>query len=77
MRRRNEVDTNKLPDLMPLVSSILGQSGTTLADVRSALQSRGLSEYDIYLTVKGAAITYPHVALVLNEERIPDTEPQR
>lgn len=74
MRRRNEVvDTNALPDLMPLVSSILGQSGTTLDDVRSALQARGLSEYDIYLTVKGAAICYPHVQQVLNES-LPNTE---
>lgn len=75
MRRRIEVvDTNTLPDLMPLVSSILGQSGTTLADVRDALQSRGLSEYDIYLTVKGAAICYPHVQQALNDS-LPDTQP--
>ena len=75
MRRRIEVvDTNALPDLVPLVSSILGQSGTTLADVRSALQARGLSEYDIYLTVKGAAIIYPHVQQVLDES-CPDTQP--
>jgi len=73
MRRRIEVDTNALPDLMPLVSSILGQSGTTLEDVRSALQARGMSEYDIYLTVKGAAITYPHVQQVL-DSTLPDTE---
>ena len=75
MRRKQVIDTNTLPDLMPLVSSILGQSGTTLADVRSALQARGLSEYDIYLTVKGAAICYPHVADVVAEESIPDTLP--
>ncbi len=75
MRRRNEVDTNALPDLMPLVSNICAQSGTTLADVHDALKSRGLSEYDIYLTVKGAAVTYPHVAEVLNDG-IPDTERQ-
>jgi hypothetical protein len=75
MRRRIEVvDTNALPDLIPLVSSILGQSGTTLADVRSALQARGLTEYDIYLTVKGAAIIYPHVRQVLDES-CPDTQP--
>ena len=74
MRRRIEVvDTNTLPDLMPLVSSILGQSGTTLADVRDALQARGLSEYDIYLTVKGAAICYPHVRQVLDDS-LPDTD---
>ncbi len=74
MRRRNEVvDTNALPDLMPLVSSILGQSGTTLDDVRSALQARGLSEYDIYLTVKGAAMIWAHVKDALDES-LPNTE---
>lgn len=69
------VDTNKLPDYMPLVSNILAQSGTTLQDVRAALKERGVSEYDIYLTVKGAAIIWPHVAQVLQDEAIPDTQP--
>lgn len=75
MRRRNEPDPNKLPDYMPLVSNILAQSGTTLQDVRAALKERGVSDYDIYLTVKGAAMCYPHVAQVVEDERTPDTQP--
>lgn len=69
------VDTNALPDYMPLVSNILAVSGNTLQDVRAALKERGVSDYGVYLTVKGAAMCYPHVAQVLQEESIPDTQP--
>jgi hypothetical protein len=64
-------------DMMPRVAKMLGVSGSTIASVRATLLSEGVSEYDIYLTVKGAAMCYPHVADALSEEPIPDTEPQR
>lgn len=73
MRRRIEVDTNALPDMMPRVANMLSVSGSTLESVRNTLKSEGVSEYDIYLTLKGAAITYPHVGEALNEA-IPDTQ---
>lgn len=63
-----------MDDMMPRVAKMLGVSGTTIASVRETLLSEGVSEYDIYLTIKGAAITYPHVRDAL-EEAIPDTEP--
>lgn len=63
-----------MDDMMPRVAKMLGVSGTTIASVRETLLSEGVSEYDIYLTIKGAAITYPHVRDAL-EEAIPDTLP--
>jgi hypothetical protein len=60
-------------DSMPRVAKILGTSGSTLADVHDALKAEGMSEYDIYLTVKGAAMCYPHVREALTEESIPST----
>lgn len=65
-----------LPDLMPRIAKALGVRGSTIAGVRATLLSEGYSEYDIYLSVKGAAITYPHVREALAEESIPDTERQ-
>jgi hypothetical protein len=44
--------------------------------VHDTLLSEGVSEYDIYLNCKGAAMLYPHVADVIAEESIPDTERQ-
>jgi len=63
-----------LQDMMPRVAKMLGVSGSTLEDVRNTLKSEGMSDYDIYLTVKGAAITYPHVAEAV-ADAIPDTQP--
>jgi hypothetical protein len=63
-----------LPDLMKRISTMLGVSGSTLQSVRDTLKAEGVSEYDIYLSVKGAAITYPHVADAMHEA-IPDTQP--
>lgn len=63
-----------LPDLMPRIARLLGASGSTISGVRATLLSEGYSEYDIYLSVKGAALCYPHVADALAEEQIPDTE---
>lgn len=62
-------------DNMARVAKMLGMTGITLANVRDTLKAEGVSEYDIYLTCKGAAMLYPHVAAVLQEERIPDTIP--
>jgi hypothetical protein len=71
---RNEVDTNKLPDLMPRVAKMLSNSGVTIQDVIAELRTTDLTEYSIYLTIKGAAVTYPHVKAAL-DEACPDTQP--
>ena len=62
-------------DNMARVAKMLGMTGVTLANVRDTLKAEGVSDYDIYLTCKGAAMLYPHVAAVLHEERCPDTIP--
>jgi hypothetical protein len=80
--RRNEVDTNKLPDLMPRVARMLEVSGVTIQDVVNELRTTDLSESSIYYTIKGAAMCYPHVKQALEEaciqaaigEKLPDTE---
>lgn len=77
------IDTNALPDMMPRVGQMLGVRGSTVAQVRQQLQHEGWSESDIYFTIKGAAMCYPHVKEALEEEcirqalgdNIPDTEP--
>lgn len=75
MRRRIEVDTNALPDLMPRVARMLEVSGVTIQDVIAELRTTDLSEYNIFLTLKGAAMCYPHVKAAMDEaERMPDTE---
>jgi len=61
-------------DHMPRVANMLGSRGTTLANVRDTFKAEGMSEYDIYLTIKGAAMCYPHVAEVVQEESIPATQ---
>ena len=63
-----------LQDLMPRIGRLLSVSGSTLESVRTTLRNEGVSEYDIYLSVKGAAITYPHVAEAV-ADAIPDTQP--
>lgn len=63
-----------MDDMMPRVAKMLSVVGSTLEDVRTKLKSEGVSDYDIYLTVKGAALTYPHVAEAV-EDAIPDTQP--
>lgn len=63
-----------MDDMMPRVARLLSVCGSTLEDVRNTLKSEGVSDYDIYLTVKGAAITYPHVAQAV-ADAIPDTQP--
>jgi intergrase/recombinase len=68
------IDNNKLPDLMPRVAKMLSVSGVTLADVVAELRNTDLSEYSIYVTIKGAAMCYPHVQAAL-DEAMPDTEP--
>jgi hypothetical protein len=80
--RRNEVDTNKLPDLMPRVARMLEVSGVTIQDVVNELRTTDLSESSIYYTIKGTAMCYPHVKQALEEacieaalgEKLPDTE---
>jgi len=67
MRRRNEVDTNALQDHMGRVANMLSVRGSTIASVRQALLSEGVSESDIYLTVKGAAMIWAHVQDALDE----------
>lgn len=62
-----------LPDLMPRIAKMLESASVSIANVRETLLREGVSEYDIYLSVKGAAVTYPHVADALNEA-IPDTD---
>lgn len=82
MRRQQAVDTNALPDMMPRVAQMLGVTGSTISQVREQLQHEGWSESDIYFTIKGAAMCYPHVKQALEEatieaalgERLPDTE---
>ncbi len=77
------IDTNKLPDLMPRVARMLEVRGVTIQDVVNELRTTDLSEYSIYVTIKGAAMCYPHVKAALEEasilaaigEPIPDTEP--
>ena len=61
-------------DNMARVAKMLGTSGITLQVVRDTLYAEGVSDYDIYLTCKGAAMLYPHVAQVVREESIPPTE---
>jgi hypothetical protein len=68
------IDTNKLPDLMPRVAKMLSVQGVTIQDVIAELRTTDLTEYSIYLTIKGAAMCYPHVQAAL-DEAIPDTEP--
>lgn len=63
-----------MDDMMPRVAKMLSVVGSTLEDVRNTLKSEGVSEYDIYLTVKGAAMCYPHVAEAV-ADAIPDTLP--
>lgn len=75
MRRRIKVDTNKLPDLMPRVASMLDVQGVTIQDVIAELRTTDLTEYNIFLTIKGAAMCYPHVKQAL-DDAIPDTEPE-
>lgn len=60
-------------DNMARVAKMLGNSGVSLHNVRDTLLAEGMSEYDIYLTVKGAAMCYPHVAQVVKDESIPPT----
>lgn len=60
--------------MMTRISKMLGVSGTTLQDVHDTLRSEGVSEYDIFLNCKGAAMIYPHVQDALNEA-IPPTQP--
>ena len=60
--------------LMTRIAKMLGVSGTTLQEVHDTLIAEGVSEYDIFLTCKGAALLYPHVAAVIAEESIPPTE---
>ncbi len=69
------IDTNRLPDLMPRVAKMLSVSGVTVADVVAELRNTDLTEYSIYLTLKGAAMCYPHVKAAMEEESIPSTEP--
>ena len=71
MRRRNEVDPNALQDHMGRVANMLSVRGSTIASVRDQLLSEGVSEYDIYLTVKGAAMIWAHVADALTEAMPP------
>lgn len=73
MRRRNEVDPNALQDHMGRVANMLSVRGSTIASVRQTLLSEGVSEYDIYLTVKGAAMIWAHVREAL-DETLPDTQ---
>jgi hypothetical protein len=61
--------------MMTRIGKMLGVRGTTLKSVHDTLIAEGVSEYDIYLNCKGAAMIYPHVADVLAEESIPDTQP--
>lgn len=64
-----------MQDRLVQVARILSVGGTTLQNVRDTLYAEGMSEYDIFLTVKGAAILYPHVAEVVQADSIPDTIP--
>lgn len=73
MRRRTEVDTNKLQDHMGRVASMLSVVGSTVAGVREQFLSEGMSEYDIYLTVKGAAMIWAHVREALDDS-LPATQ---
>ena len=73
--RRKEVDTNRLPDLMPRVARMLDVQGVTIQDVVAELRTTDLPEYSIYLTIKGAAMCYPHVKQAL-DDAVPDTEPE-
>jgi len=74
MRRRNEVDTNALPDLMPRVARMLEVTGVSIEDVVAELRTTDLTEYNIFLTIKGAAMCYPHVKQAL-ADACPDTLP--
>lgn len=56
-----------LPDLMPRVAKMLTVSGVTIADVVAELRNTDLTEYSIFLTLKGAAMCYPHVKAALDE----------
>lgn len=69
-----------LPDLMPRVANMLTSSGSTVDSVRDTLLAEGVAEHDIFLTVVGASLTYPHVKLALDEflaahDLLPATEP--
>jgi hypothetical protein len=72
---RKAIDTNKLPDLMPRVARMLEVQGVTIQDVIAELRTTDLTEYSIFLTIKGAAMSYPHVKQALDEV-LPDTERQ-
>jgi hypothetical protein len=69
-----QVDTNKLPDLMPRVAAMLSVSGVTLLDVVGELRKTDLTEYSIFVTIKGAAMCYPHVQDAL-DQALPPTDP--
>lgn len=60
--------------MMTRIGKMLSVSGVTLQDVHDTLLSEGVSEYDIFLNCKGAAILYPHVQAAL-DEAIPPTQP--
>lgn len=69
-----------LPDLMPRVARLLTSSGSTIDSVRDTLLAEGVEEYDIYLTMVGASLTYPHVKVALDEflathNLLPPTDP--
>lgn len=67
------IDTNKLPDLMPRVARMVG-AGASMQDVLAELRNSDLTEYSIFVTIKGAAMCYPHVQEALSED-LPPTEP--
>ena len=62
-------------DTMARVAKMLGNSGVTLQHVHDTLVAEGMSEYDIFLTCKGAAMLWPHVAEAI-ADACPDTLPQ-
>jgi len=62
------VDTNKLPDLMPRVACMLAIQGVTVQDVVAELRTTDLTEYSIFLTLRGAAMCYPHVKAALDQD---------
>lgn len=69
-----------LPDLMPRVARLLTSSGSTIDSVRDTLLAEGVEESDIFLTVVGASLTYPHVKQALDEflaahNLLPPTDP--
>jgi hypothetical protein len=54
---------------------MLDVQGVTIQDVVAELRTTDLPEYSIYLTIKGAAMCYPHVKQAL-DDAVPDTEPE-